>query len=133
MPTQTGIHDWVHELGQAIGTNNVAFDIVHRGLYSTDASNYQMMPVGVTFPAHDDDVSAIHEIATRHKIPVLPRGAGTSLAGQTVGHAIIIDFTRHMRRVRSVHAEENKVTVEPGLVLKQMNQQLAPAWPDVWP
>ncbi len=120
------MHHLIHQLGRAIGYKNVAFDQVTRLLYSTDASNYQIPPVGVTFPRHADDVCVIHEIATRHAVPILPRGGGTSLAGQTVGEAIVIDFTRHMRRIQAINAEEQTITVEPGMVLEQMNHQLKP-------
>ncbi len=89
----------VYELSRAIGEPQVKFDNMTRLLYSTDASNYQITPVGVTYPRTSDDVVAIHELAHRYRIPVLPRGAGTSLAGQTVGHAIIMDFSRYLRRV----------------------------------
>lgn len=114
----------VNELGRAIGESNVAFDDITRGLYSTDASNYQIIPVGVAFPRQADDVSAIHEIAAKHKLPILPRGGGTSLAGQSVGQAIVLDFTRHMRRLRGINAETMTVTVEPGVVLDHLNHQL---------
>src|SRR5260370_31729338 len=74
----------VYELSRAIGEPQVKFDNMTRLLYSTDASNYQITPVGVTYPLTSDDVVAIHELAHRYRIPVLPGGAGTSLAGQTV-------------------------------------------------
>lgn len=115
----------VDKLRRAIGTDQVQFDYMTRVLYSTDASNYQIMPVGVTFPRSADDVVAIHEIAKKYQVPVLPRGGGSSLAGQTVGEAIVMDFSRHMRRVRSVNAEAQTVDVEPGLVLGQLNNSLA--------
>ncbi|MEL7235078.1 MAG: FAD-binding oxidoreductase, partial [Chloroflexota bacterium] len=115
----------VHDLSRAIGDEQVKFDYMTRVLYSTDASNYQIMPVGVTFPRSADDVAAIHEIASKNGVPVLPRGGGSSLAGQTVGGAIVMDFSRHMRRVRSVNADEQTVMVEPGLVLGQLNASMA--------
>lgn len=124
MPTQTNTHDMIYDLQRAIGTDNVAFDEITRALYSTDASNYQVMPVGVTFPRHADDVAAIHEYAAQYQVPVLPRGGGTSLAGQTVNQAIVMDLTRHMRRVKSINSETRRVVVEPGLVLDHLNRQL---------
>lgn len=116
----------IDALAKVIGSDNVAFDSVTRFLYSTDASNYQIIPIGVTFPRHADDVCAIHAVATEYGVPILPRGGGTSLAGQTVGEAIVIDFTRHMRRVTAIDAESRTVRVEPGLILEQMNNQLKP-------
>ncbi len=114
----------VADLETAIGKPQVKFDYMTRLLYSTDASNYQIMPIGVTFPRDGDDVVAIHEIARKHQAPLLPRGGGSSLAGQTVGQAIVMDFSRTMRRVRSVNADAQTVRVEPGLVLGQLNQQM---------
>ena len=96
-----------------------------RMLYSTDASNYQIEPIGVVFPRHADDVCATHEIAARHGVPLLPRGA-SALAGQTVGHALVLDLSRHMRRVVSVNAETQRVRVQSGMVLGQLNAQLTP-------
>jgi FAD/FMN-containing dehydrogenase/Fe-S oxidoreductase len=125
MDTQAA-RELVHQLQQAIGAEQVRFDHMTRVLYSTDASNYQVMPIGVTFPRSADEVAAIHEIATKHRVPLLPRGAGSSLAGQTVNTAIVMDFTRHMRRVRSINAEERSIVVEPGLVLGLLNKQVAP-------
>lgn len=122
----TATSDLIADLKQQIGPNQVHFDQLTRHLYSTDASNYQIMPVGVTFPRHAEDVVAIHEAANRHRIPVLPRGGGSSLAGQAVGEAIVMDFTRHMRRVTSINAEAKTVVVEPGLTLGLLNKQLAP-------
>ena len=102
------------------------FDLTTRMLYSTDASNYQIEPIGVVFPRDTADVCAAHEIASRHGVPLLPRGAGSALAGQTVGHALVLDLSRHMRRVVGVNAETRRVRVQSGMVLGQLNAQLAP-------
>lgn len=126
MLTPTNTNDMVRDLERIIGSENVAFDEISRALYSTDASNYQISPLGVTFPRHADDVVAIQAYAAKHSLPILSRGGGTSLAGQTVGEAIIMDFTRHMRRIVSINAETKTVRVQPGMVLEQLNQQLAP-------
>ena len=117
--------DLVHELERALGAEQVRFDHMSRLLYSTDASNYQIMPIGVTVPRDADEVVAIHELARRYGTPLLPRGGGSSLAGQTVGRAIVMDFSKWLRRVRAINAEELSVVAEPGLVLGQLNQQLA--------
>ena len=122
---QEATRDLVNDLERAIGAEQVRFDHMSRLLYSTDASNYQIMPVGVTVPRDADDVVAIHELARRYNTPLLPRGGGSSLAGQTVGRAIVMDFSKWMRRVRAINAEESSVVAEAGLVLGQLNQQLA--------
>lgn len=113
------------DLKRALG-GSVHFDPMTRLLYSTDASNYQIEPIGVVCPQDADDVAAIHAITGQHGVPLLPRGGGSSLAGQTVGHAVVMDFSRHMRRVVGVHAEARTVRVQPGVVLDQLNAQLTP-------
>ena len=120
------ITDLLHDLQSRLGVEQACADQMTRVLYSTDASNYQIMPLAVTFPRDADDVVAVHETARQYNVPVLPRGGGSALAGQAVGEAIIMDFTRHMRRVRSVNAEARTVEVEPGLILGNLNAQLAP-------
>ncbi|HLA42129.1 MAG TPA: FAD-linked oxidase C-terminal domain-containing protein [Aggregatilineales bacterium] len=119
-----GTLELIADLEKAIGAEQVKFDHMTRLLYSTDASNYQIMPIGVTIPRDVDDIVAIHEVANKHQTPLLPRGGGSSLAGQTVGQAVVMDFSRHLRRIRSINAETASVMVEPGVVLGQLNQQL---------
>lgn len=104
----------------------VDFSQMTRLLYSTDASNYQIEPLGVVFPRSADDVAAVHAAAARYDVPLLPRGGGTGLAGQTVGRAVVLDFSRYMSRVLSINAETRSVVVEPGLALNHLNAQLAP-------
>jgi FAD/FMN-containing dehydrogenase/Fe-S oxidoreductase len=105
---------------------DVRFDQVSRALYATDASIYQIEPLGVVLPRDDQDVAATLRLARRHGAAVLPRGGGTSLAGQTVGRAIQVDFTRYMHRILEVDPAEGWAWVEPGLVLDELNAQLAP-------
>lgn len=113
------------ELRLALG-GDVRFDQMNRMLYSTDASNYQIEPIGVVMPRHADDVVAAHEIASKYGVPLLPRGAGSALAGQTVGHALVMDLSRYMRRVIAIDADARRVRVESGMVLGHLNAQLAP-------
>ena len=107
-------------------SGEVRFDPYSRVLYSTDASIYQMEPVGVVIPRTDDDVLAVMDLAAKNGIPVLPRGGGTSLAGQTVNHAIVMDFSKYMHRVLEVNREEHWARVEPGIVLDELNRHLGP-------
>ena len=72
------------------------------GMYSTDASHYQIRPVAIVLPKDEADVKSAVETASRHKIKILPRGAGTSLAGQTVGEAMVLDFSKYMNNVLHV-------------------------------
>ncbi len=100
-------------------------DEVTRTLYSTDASIYQITPVCVAWPKNTSQVSAAVEIARNHSVPVLPRGAGTSLAGQAIGEALILDLSRHMDQVLSYNPQERTVEVQPGVVLGSLNRYLA--------
>ena len=107
-------------------SGEVRFDPFSRVLYSTDASIYQMEPVGVVIPRNVDDVLAVVEVARDAGVPVLPRAGGTSLAGQTVNHAIVIDFSKHLNQVLEVNQQEHWARVQPGIVLEQLNKHLAP-------
>ena len=105
---------------------DVRFDAMTRGLYATDASIYQVAPLGVVLPRTLDDVDATMAIAREEGVPVLPRGAGTSQCGQTVGRAVVMDTSRYLDGVLEIDREARTVTVEPGLVLDQLNRRLAP-------
>ena len=102
----------------------VRFDAFTRGLYSTDASHYQIEPLGVVFPRSAEDVEAIMTVAREEGAPVLPRGGGTSQCGQTVGRAIIVDVSRHLTAFEVVG--EDHVDADPGLVLDHLNSALKP-------
>jgi len=112
------------ELSQALA--DVRFDRLTRLLYSTDASIYQMVPFGVACPRDADEVIAAVEICCRHGVPILPRGAGSSLAGQSVGHALVLDFSRYMDALLDLDPEARQVEVQPGMVLGRLNRRLAP-------
>ena len=105
---------------------DVHFDRYSRLLYSTDASIYQIEPIGVVVPRHKGDVQAVIEIANKFQVPVLPRGGGTSLAGQTVGHAIVLDFSKYMKNVLEVNQQELWCRVQPGLVQDELNAHVRP-------
>ena len=105
-------------------SGEVRFDKMSRVLYSTDASMYQIEPIGVVIPRDAEDVIAVVETANRHNVTVLPRGGGTSLAGQTVGQSIVIDFSKYMRNIIEVNEEEQWVRTEPGIVLDVLNHEL---------
>jgi FAD/FMN-containing dehydrogenase/Fe-S oxidoreductase len=102
----------------------VLFDRANRGRYSTDASIYQMEPVGVIVPETIDDVVAAMSLARDEGIPVLARGGGTSQCGQTVNRALVIDCSKHLSRILHVDAEARTALVEPGLVLGHLNNAL---------
>ncbi|MBH51971.1 MAG: oxidoreductase [Chloroflexi bacterium] len=102
----------------------VRFDQYSKAMYSTDASIYQIEPVGVVIPRSYDDVIRVVEMANRLSIPILPRGGGTSLAGQTVNNAIVLDFTKFMNNVLDVNVEEQWAIVQPGITLDELNRQV---------
>ncbi len=108
-------------------SGEVKFDRVNRMPYSTDASNYQIEPVGVVIPRTTDDVIGAIELARSHGVPVLPRGGGSSLAGQAVGAALVIDTSKYLSRITSFQPEDRSVTVEPGINLDSLNRQIKSA------
>lgn len=105
---------------------DVLFDAFSRGRYSTDASIYQVMPLGVVVPETENDVVIALQIAREQGVPVLPRGAGTSQNGQTVGEALVIDTSKHLKNILDFDNNKRRVTVQPGLVLDQLNTFLKP-------
>ncbi len=101
-------------------------DQINRILYSTDASIYQVMPHGVLLPKTMEDVHAVVALAAQYQVPLLPRTGGSSLAGQAVNEALIIDFTPHLDQVLELNPEERWVRVQPGIVLDELNLYLRP-------
>jgi FAD/FMN-containing dehydrogenase/Fe-S oxidoreductase len=114
------VNDLEHALRRAV-RGSVRFDRASKLLYSTDASMYQVEPLGVVTPLDADDVRAAVEVAGAQKVALLPRGGGTSLTGQTVNRALVLDFTQHMNQVLEVNAEELWARVQPGLVQDELN------------
>jgi FAD/FMN-containing dehydrogenase/Fe-S oxidoreductase len=104
----------------------VRFDDYSRLLYSTDASMYQVEPIGVVLPRSKDDVRAVLELANRYNVPVLPRGGGTSLIGQTVNHAVVLDFSKYMHQVLEVSREERWCRIQPGVIQDELNAHVRP-------
>ncbi|MBK0393873.1 FAD-binding and (Fe-S)-binding domain-containing protein [Ramlibacter algicola] len=102
----------------------VLFTPADRGRYATDASIYQEMPVGVFVPRTAEDVHAAIDICRDLRVPIVPRGSGTSQCGQTVGAGLVIDHSRHVRKVLAVDPQARTAVVEPGLVLDHLNAQL---------
>jgi FAD/FMN-containing dehydrogenase len=102
----------------------VLFDAFSRGRYATDASFYQIEPLGVLVPKRREDVAAALAIAREEGVPVLPRGAGTSQCGQTVARALVVDCSKYLDKVLAVDVEGRRARVEPGVVLDRLNKEL---------
>src|SRR5579875_543907 len=100
----------------------VRFDAGSRGAYSTDASNYRQVPIGVVVPRTVEAAVAAIAVCRRFGAPVLSRGGGTSLAGQCTNVAVVIDWTKHLDRVERLDPEERIALVQPGIVLDELNR-----------
>ena len=104
----------------------VRFDRATRALYATDASVYQIEPLGVVLPRSRDDVEAAVTVAARYGVPITPRGGGTSQAGQSIGAGLVLDTSKYLNRVLDVNPDTRTARVEPGLVLDDLNAALKP-------
>src|SRR5258705_7286286 len=116
--------DFINELSKHF-SGDIRLDLASRILYSTDASIYQIEPQGVAFPKTQEDLHAAVELAAKYAVPVLPRGAGTSLAGQAIGNALILDCSRWLDHIVEINPEEHYAIVEPGVVLSNLNKVVA--------
>lgn len=114
----------IHDLQKAV-RGEVLFDDLTRHLYATDASDFSKMPLGVLLPRDTDDIQAAMEISANHGVPIIPRGGGSSLSGQTVGTGLIMDLSKHLKNILEINPEEKWVRVEPGVVLDPLNARLA--------
>ena len=108
------------ELRQEI-KGEVSFDDYTLGIYSTDASVFQIMPLALVLPLDDQDVISAVKTARKFNVSIVPRGGGTSLGGQAAGPSLIIDFSKYMNGVLELNVEEKWVRVQPGIVLDELN------------
>src|SRR4051794_434273 len=123
--TRDRIHGVIQALEGSIDAE-VRFDAGSRAAYSTDASNFRQVPIGVVVPHTIDAAVDALRICRDHALPVVNRGGGTSLAGQCTNEAVVLDFSKYCHRVISVDSERRRCVVEPGIVLDVLNRQLAP-------
>jgi len=105
---------------------DILFDSFSRGRYATDASHYQMMPLGAVVPRSMEAAARTLEIAREEGVPVTPRGGGTSQCGQTINRGLVIDGSKHLRKIKSLDVENQTCVVEPGIVLDDLNRALKP-------
>src|SRR5699024_4467186 len=97
-----------------------------RSMYSSDASNYRVVPDIVVLPRHTDDVTAALDVARQYSLAITARGGGTSIAGNAVGPGLVLDFSRYMNKILDIDPDNQTVTVQPGVVLSDLQQELAP-------
>ena len=108
------------------GVGEGAFDAFTRGRYATDASSYQIMPLGVVIPGSIDEAARALRVARSRGVPVLPRGGGTSQSGQTVNAALVVDCSKRLTKILSLDTQARRCKVEPGIVLDELNRRLKP-------
>ena len=101
-------------------------DPLHRIAYATDASAYREVPQGVTFPENEQDIVYLIETARERKTHLIPRAGGTSIAGQVVGNGIVVDISKHFKKILEINNEERWARVQPGVVLDELNLALEP-------
>ncbi len=123
-PAKPDAADW-DQLARSMDGDLHTGDLMRR-IYATDASAYQEMPAAVAIPASEDDLRSLIGFARQHHIGVIPRTAGTSLAGQVVGSGIVVDVSRHFTKILEVNTDEGWVRVQPGVIRNELNQHLAP-------
>ena len=124
--------DWLEEKRRALEKplrrhlqGEVRFDLATRKIYSTDASIYQIEPLGVVIPKTLRDVHTALAITAEHRVPIVPRGGGTSLSGQSIGPGLVLDCSKYLHHVLDINLQSETVRLQPGVVLDQLNRQLA--------
>ena len=107
-------------------TGEFLFDDLHKRMYATDASVYRKIPLAVAYPKNIEDIQKLISFAKEHKITLIPRTAGTSLAGQCVGEGIVVDVSKHFTNILAFDQEHKTITVEPGIIRDDLNRFLKP-------
>jgi FAD/FMN-containing dehydrogenase/Fe-S oxidoreductase len=117
--------DNIHDDLKGILKGEILFDDLSRALYSTDASIFQIQPLGIVIPRDEEDVQSLVRYAAEHQLPLIPRGAGTGLAGESLGSGLTVDLSRHFRGMGELQGDT--IRVQPGVVYRDLNVRLAPA------
>ena len=102
------------------------YDDLMKSLYATDASVYRMLPLAVAYPKDKEDIKKLIAFARKHETSLIPRTAGTSLAGQCVGTGIVVDVSKYFTRILDINEKDQTVTVQPGVVRDELNNYLKP-------
>ncbi|MCJ7756657.1 MAG: FAD-binding oxidoreductase, partial [Gillisia sp.] len=100
------------------------YDDLHRSIYATDASVYRELPLAVCYPKNESDLKILIHFAGKHEIGLIPRTAGTSLAGQCVGNGIVVDVSKHFNKILKIDPENQTVLVQPGIIRDDLNREL---------
>ena len=119
------LHKELHQLAQAL-EGELHFEPLYQSMYATDASVYRKLPMAVCFPQNKSDLKKLIQFASDHKITLIPRAAGTSLAGQCVGDGIIVDISKHFTRILAFDEKNKTIRVEPGVIRDELNLFLKP-------
>jgi len=124
MPT-TPINNKLNTLSKTL-KGEFFFDDLHKSMYATDASVYRMLPTAVAYPKDKSDIKQLIAFANQEGITLIPRAAGTSLAGQCVGEGIVVDISKHFTKILSFNQEQNTITIQPGIIRDELNNFLEP-------
>ena len=107
-------------------SGEVFFDNLHKSIYATDASVYRKIPMGVAYPKNNKDLKTLIQFATENNITLIPRAAGTSLAGQCVGDGLVVDISKHFTKIRAFDEHKQTITIQPGVIRDELNDYLKP-------
>ena len=107
-------------------SGEIYFDDLHKSIYATDASVYRKLPLGVAYPKNIEDLKILIQFATSNHITLIPRAAGTSLAGQCVGEGLVVDISKYFTKLISFDKTNKTVTVQPGIIRDELNNYLKP-------
>ena len=107
-------------------SGEIYFDDLHKSIYATDASVYRKIPLGVAYPKTNDDIKELIHFAQEHKITLIPRAAGTSLAGQCVGDGLVVDMSKYFTKILDFNEAQKTVTIQPGIIRDELNNYLKP-------
>ncbi len=117
--------DHLNKLSQSL-KGELHHDFLHKKIYATDASVYSKTPLAVAYPKNIEDIQKLVHFATENKTSLIPRTAGTSLAGQCVGEGIVVDVSKHFTEIISLDLNKKQVTVQPGVIRDELNEYLKP-------
>ena len=115
----------LQELSNSID-GSVHFDNLHKSIYATDASVYRKTPLGVAYPKNNNDFKKLIQFALENKITLIPRAAGTSLAGQCVGDGLVVDISKHFTKILAFDEHKQTITIQPGVIRDELNDYLKP-------